>query len=133
MAQGQNISYLTALLAFYLILYKQLFLKKKLVFAAISFFLMSLCAAQKITRNVLVGKWEGKRHDIIIRYRFLNDSLYNTWTNKQPDSLHIYHYNISDGTYFHIIDDHHFYILVTFYATEKVIFHKVKDFTSSKK
>jgi len=108
-------------------------LKKKLVFAAIILFLINVCTAQAINRNVLIGKWEGKRFDIIIHYRFLNDSMYNTWTNRQPDSLQIYHYNILDSTYFHIIDDHHFYIFVTFYATEKIIFHKVKNFTPSRK
>jgi len=108
-------------------------LKKKLVFAAISLFLVNVCAAQTISRKILIGKWEGKRHDIIIHYRFLNDSMYNTWTNKQHDSLQIYHYNNLDTAYFHLIDDQHFYILVTFYATEKIIFHKVKNFTTSRK
>jgi len=108
-------------------------LEKKLIFAAISIFLINICVAQTIRKNVLIGKWEGKRHDIIIHYRFLNDSVYNCWTNKQFDSSHNYHYNYLDNSYFHIIDDHHFYIFVTFYATEKIVFHKVKDFTPSRK
>ena len=126
--------------------------KLKIAFTIIISFLFIFCAAQT-PNKFLIGKWKGKRFDMIIYYRFINDSTYNFWIDASSDpapkeappgcyicgpdyikdmkarrdSSIIYHYDNLDSIYIQIVDQNHFYVLATFYASEKIIFHRVKN------
>jgi hypothetical protein len=129
-------------------------LKSILVFTIFFLFLFKMCFGQAVNSNILIGTWKGQRFDKVSYFRFIDDSTYNSWIdartddatkeapvgcyicgsdykkmlNADHDSSIIYHYNNLDSTYFHIIDHDHFYIILTFYATEKIIYHRVYNF-----
>jgi hypothetical protein len=95
---------------------------------AIAFFLLlkTICHAQTFTQSELKGTWYGRRFDVDCFYDFMADSTYREWTsNRASDSSRIWRTKDLDSNYIHMIDENHFYILVTFYATEKIIFSRV--------
>jgi hypothetical protein len=59
---------------------------------------------------------------VVAYYDFISDSTYKYWTSNEPDSTRIYRIKDLDANYFHAVDENHFFVLVTFYATEKIMF-----------
>ena len=95
---------------------------------AIAFLLIAQlsCGAQPFSARELRGRWYGKRFDVNLYYDFISDSTYRFWASNgnSQDSTRICRIKDLDTNYFHVIDENHFFILVTFYATEKIIFSR---------
>ncbi len=80
------------------------------------------CGAQTFSARDLYGRWHGERLGVNAYYDFVSDSTYRYWTSNVLDSTRIYQIRDLDTNHFHVIDENHFFVLATFYATEKIIF-----------
>ena len=98
----------------------------KIYITIFSVFILFFCGGQTLPSSILKGEWEGSRGDIVIHYKFKNDTTYEKWYSNKPDSLKLFHLKNIDSGQFHIIDKNHFYTLVTSYAREKIIFRRIQ-------
>ena len=91
---------------------------------AIAFFLLAQlsCGAQRFSPSELYGRWHGARLGVNYYYDFIRDSTYRYWSSVESDSTRIGWVKDLDTGYFHMVDKNHFFVLATFYATEKIVF-----------
>jgi hypothetical protein len=104
----------------------KLFILSKTCTIALCFIACLTCRAQTTFVSGLKGRWHGTRFDVNIYYDFTTDSTYRYWTSNgnAQDSTRIYHIKDLDPNYFHVMDENHFFILATFYATEMIVFSR---------
>jgi len=95
---------------------------------ALAFALIAVfnCKAQSLSPSYLLGRWHGVgTNGVHVYYDFMTDSTYREWSSSRTaDSNKIWPVKDLDSSYIHVIDENHFYILITMYATEKVIYSR---------
>lgn len=91
---------------------------------SILLFAATLGTAQMKSKVFLKGRWHAERFGVHAYYDFVTDSTYRYWTSNTLDSNTVFRISDLPPDYFHFIGRNHFYTLITFYATEKLLFSR---------
>ena len=104
----------------------------KIFSLALLLIVLTNCRAQSPSLNYLMGRWQASRFDVYEYFVFNADSTYRNWTTNQLRDSNIIHpirdlddtsvHPLIDSRYIHVIDENHFYVWITFYASEQLIF-----------